>query len=101
MSILGITIAQISRIQSVLEPDHQDTLHFHVSGKPQACICQAVAGLILLTGTYRFFCHQNAITLGQARFGGWGLFLVGVLVGLCLFTFFLLILLLDAAEASS
>ncbi len=98
MAILGIVIAQISRIQHHLRPNHEYKIRYYVLGKPQACICQISALLILLAGTYRFFRQQNEITQGRARVGGPELHSVWILIFLCLSTFFLLVLLVDIAE---
>ncbi|EXJ88374.1 hypothetical protein A1O1_05304 [Capronia coronata CBS 617.96] len=94
MAILGVVIAQMSRIQHYLHPNQENSLRYFVLGKPQACLCQGFACLFLLVGAYRFLRQQNAMNHGFAIVGGWEVPLVGVLVGLCLATFFLLLVLI-------
>lgn len=117
MSILGVVIAQVSRIQHVLHPYQDNSLRYLVLGKPQACLCQATACLILLAGAYRFLRQQNAMNHGYVIAGGWDVPSIGVVVGLvcprrvghfkhadisqCLAAFFLLLILIDIAGVHS
>ncbi|KIW56148.1 hypothetical protein PV05_04830 [Exophiala xenobiotica] len=80
MSLLGIVIAQISKIQQFLEPEGTYTTHHHALGKTQACICHLAAILILFVGAWRFFRHQREVTTGLAKLRLWGIYLVGTVV---------------------
>ncbi|KAL2444623.1 hypothetical protein ABEF95_017121 [Exophiala dermatitidis] len=97
MAILGVVVAQVSRIQQVLRPYEEDSIRYLLLGKPQACLCYGTACLILLIGAYRFFQQQHAINRGFAVVGGYDVPLLGVFVGLCLLAFFLLLILVDIA----
>ncbi|KIW19970.1 hypothetical protein PV08_00545 [Exophiala spinifera] len=82
MASLGVVIAQISRIQKALddEAEHNDATARRASGKPQACICQLSAILILLVGAWRFLQHQEDILRGLTKFYFGGVYLTGVVV---------------------
>ena len=112
MSLLGIVIAQVSKIQQLLGPESGHTTHHHALGKMQACICQLAAILILFVGAWRFFLHQREVATGLSKLRLWGIYLVGtvvLLVGLqedvlscrltaisqCLLSFFLLLVIVD------
>ncbi|KAK5072498.1 hypothetical protein LTR51_005136, partial [Lithohypha guttulata] len=56
VSWMGIVVAQMSKIARVVRPEHYHMLRY------KACICQVVAIIVLLIGSYRFFCEQNAIS---------------------------------------
>jgi uncharacterized membrane protein YidH (DUF202 family) len=115
MSLLGIVIAQVSRIQRLLEPDSRSPTQNYVLGKAQASICQLAAILILSVGSWRFFRHQREITTGQSKYCLWGIYLVGtvvMIVGLqedvlpcwltnvsqCLLSLFLLLVIVDIVK---
>lgn len=85
MSSLGIVIAQISGMQNALEAEHKDAAIRRALGKPQACICQLSAILILLIGAWRFLQHQHDILRGLTKFSFRGVYLTGVLVLLARF----------------
>ncbi|EHY59453.1 hypothetical protein ABEF92_007490 [Exophiala dermatitidis] len=97
MAILGVVVAQVSRIQQVLRPYEEDSIRYLLLGKPQACLCYGTACLILLIGAYRFFQQQHAMNRGFTVVGGYDVPLLGVFVGLCLLAFFLLLILVDIA----
>lgn len=80
ISLLGIVIAQVSRIQRVVHADQENTLCYLLLGTPQACLCQLIAVFILLVGAFRFLRQQNAIAQGYARIGGWELHSVWILI---------------------
>ncbi|EXJ78298.1 hypothetical protein A1O3_09459 [Capronia epimyces CBS 606.96] len=101
IAILGVVIAQVSRIQHVLRPHQEKSLRYLLLGKPQACLCYASACFVLLVGAYRFFRQQNAMNQGFALVGGLSLPCIGVLVGMCLAAFFLLLILVGIAGVHS
>lgn len=82
MAILGVVVAQVSRIQQVLRPYEEDSIRYLLLGKPQACLCYGTACLILLIGAYRFFQQQHAMNRGFTVVGGYDVPLLGVFVGL-------------------
>ena len=73
---MGVVVAQMSKISKVVEPDHYHMLRY------KACICQAVSVVILLIGTYRFYCEQRAISGNGTRASQWSLLGAGALIGL-------------------
>lgn len=64
----------MSKIDRVVRPEHADML------RNKACLCQALAIVILLIGTYRFFCEQNAINGTGSRASQWSLLTAGLLI---------------------
>ncbi|KIW48398.1 hypothetical protein, variant [Exophiala oligosperma] len=80
MSSLGIVIAQISSMENALEAEPKPTTMRRALGKPQACICQLSAILILLIGAWRFLEHQNDILRGLTKFCFGGVYLTGIVV---------------------
>ena len=80
-ALLGVVIAQISRIRNLADPDGRGLLCNYLLGKPQSCFCYAMAIFTLVFGAYRFFRQQHALTVGYARVGGPELPLMGVSTG--------------------
>jgi uncharacterized membrane protein YidH (DUF202 family) len=115
MSLLGIVIAQVSRIQRLLEPESRSPTQHYVLGKAQASVCQLTAILILSVGSWRFFRRQREITTGLSKHRLLGIYLVGavvLMVGLqedvlscwltnvsqCLLSLFLLLVIVDIVK---
>lgn len=73
-SWMGIVVAQMAKISNVVNPTHYHMLDY------KACICQAVSVVILLIGTYRFFCEQSAISGTGNRASPWTLLATGGIV---------------------
>lgn len=71
---MGIIVAQMSRVQCVVRPDHYNIL------RNKAAMCQAIAIIILLIGSYRFFREQLAIEGKGDRASQWSLLAMGVLI---------------------
>ena len=71
---MGIVVAQMSKIARVVRPEHYHMLRY------KACICQVVAIIVLLIGSYRFFCEQNAINELGKRTSPWSLLAIGALI---------------------
>lgn len=71
---VGVVILQMSKIHNVVRPDHYNMFRY------KACICQVLAILILLIGTYRFFCEQDAINKTGTRANQWSLLATGVAI---------------------
>jgi len=76
LSMIGVTVAQLFRLQYA--PDPNSVFGFYVLGKPLACICQGSAIYSLLLGAYRSWRHQHAIVRGKAIAGGLEVFLTGI-----------------------
>ena len=71
---MGVVVAQMSKISKVVRPEHYHMLRY------KACICQALSIVILVIGTYRFFCEQNAIHGIGKRSSQWSLLAAGLLI---------------------
>ena len=52
---MGVIVAQMSKISKVVRPGYHHTLRY------KACMCQIVAVILLLLGTYRFLREQSAL----------------------------------------
>ena len=70
---MGVVVAQMSRINRIVRPDHARML------RNKACLCQGLAIVILLIGSYRFFREQNAIKGTGTRASQWSLLAAGIL----------------------
>ena len=70
-SILGVTIAQLFRLQKPAAPNLR--FGFFVLGIPLACACIGAALLVVVLGAYRFWRQQNALARGKVHAGGWEL----------------------------
>jgi uncharacterized membrane protein YidH (DUF202 family) len=75
LSMIGVTVAQLFRLQHSANPN--PVFGFYVLGKPLACICQGCAICFLLLGAYRSWRLQNAIVRGKTIAGGFEVFLTG------------------------
>jgi hypothetical protein len=76
MSMLGVTVAQLFRLQDA--PNSDSNFGFYVLGKPLACICQGAAIYSLSLGAYRSWRHQHAIVRGKAISGGFEVVFLGL-----------------------
>jgi len=92
-SALGVTVAQLFRLQHVASPN--TSFGFFVLGKPLACICQGAAIYCLCLGAYRSWRLQNAIIRGKAISGGFEIVLLGGGVLLIVVLFFVLLIAVD------
>ncbi|TVY85774.1 hypothetical protein LAWI1_G007748 [Lachnellula willkommii] len=90
LSMMGITIAQLFRLQH--NPTPNVHFGFFVLGKPLSCICQGAAIYTLIIGCFRTWRSQNAIVRGKAISGGFEI--VALAVGIFLILTFLLLMLL-------
>lgn len=71
---MGIVVAQMSKIHNAMRPDHYNMFRY------KACIYHVLAAMILLVGTYRFFCEQRAIHGTGKRAGQWTLLATGLAI---------------------
>ena len=71
LSIIGIVIAQLFRLQHTENPSLD--VGFFVIGIPLAATCIVAAMLVMLLGCYRFWRQQNAMLRGKIHAGGWEL----------------------------
>lgn len=74
ISILGVVVAQLFRIQHAAHPAD---FGFFVLGKPLAALCQGAAIYCLFLGACRSWRLQNAMVRGKAITGGFELVLLG------------------------
>ncbi|RDW87659.1 hypothetical protein BP5796_03353 [Coleophoma crateriformis] len=75
LSMIGITVAQLFRLQH--SPTPNPTFGYFVLGQPLACICQGAAIFTLSVGAFRTWRQQNAIIRGKAVAGGAEVVLIG------------------------
>ncbi|KAI9648016.1 hypothetical protein NHQ30_002644 [Ciborinia camelliae] len=75
LSMLGITITQLFRLQH--SPNPNPVIGFFVLGKPLGCMCQFAAITTLLIGIFRSWRHQNAMLRGKALSGGFEVLIIG------------------------
>jgi uncharacterized membrane protein YidH (DUF202 family) len=69
LSVTGVTIAQLFRLQHSYNPDAD--FGFFVTGTPLAA-CFIIAAIIVLSlGAIRFWKQQSAIVRGKVIAGGW------------------------------
>lgn len=78
IAMQGVLVAQLFRLQRPLETVHR--LSFYHVGIPLAVACHAVAVIVALIGSFRFWRQQNAIARGKVYAGGWELNSVGILL---------------------
>ena len=74
LSIVGIVIAQLFRLQHTENPSVD--IGFFVIGIPLAATCIVAAMLVMFLGCYRFWRQQNAMLRGKVHAGGWELDMV-------------------------
>jgi hypothetical protein len=73
----GVFLAQLFRLSHSPTPDPR--FGFFVIGVPMSSICQSMAILLLVIGTFRYIKIQKNMALGMAISGGWEINLVAVL----------------------
>ncbi|TKA83887.1 hypothetical protein B0A55_00104 [Friedmanniomyces simplex] len=69
LSMLGITVAQLYRLQHSSNPN--PTLGYFILSKPIAGIFQCSAICMTLLGAIRFYRQQQAMSVGKVHAGGW------------------------------
>ncbi|KAL2063453.1 hypothetical protein VTL71DRAFT_5258 [Oculimacula yallundae] len=90
LSMLGIVVAQLFRLQHA--PNPHPRFGFFVLGKPLAIICQGTAIYTMLIGVFRSWRAQNAIVRGKAISGGFEIIALagGIFAILIMFTVLLI-----------
>jgi len=96
MSMLGITVAQLFRLQH--SPTPNADFGFYVLGKPLACICQGTAIYTLVIGAFRSWRSQNAMVRGKAITGGIEITLLAGGLFIILLLFFVLLIAVDVSK---
>lgn len=71
LSMIGIFIAQLYRLQHRQDPD--DVFGYFVLSKPLSVIFQTTALGMVLIGSARFYKQQHAMSIGKVHAGGWEL----------------------------
>ncbi|KAK0946417.1 hypothetical protein LTR29_002179 [Friedmanniomyces endolithicus] len=69
LSMLGITVAQLYRLQHSANPDAK--LGYFLLSKPIAGLFQCSAICVILIGSVRFYRQQHAMSVGKVHVGGW------------------------------
>ncbi|KAK0367232.1 hypothetical protein LTR94_000229 [Friedmanniomyces endolithicus] len=69
LSMLGITVAQLYRLQHSAVPDAK--LGYFILSKPIAGLFQCSAICVILMGSVRFYRQQHAMSVGKVHVGGW------------------------------
>jgi len=81
MSVLGVAVAQIARLEALLDGELGTGGLHRVLSVSLGCVCQALAAVILLIGAYRFFETQHGLVNPERlRFSPWGIYLVAILI---------------------
>jgi len=96
LSMMGITIAQLFRLQHSPSPDK--IFGFYVLGKPLACICQGAAIYTLFIGAFRTWRTQNAMVRGKAISGGIEIVLLAGGAFILLLLFFIVLVVIDVEK---
>lgn len=86
ISMIGVLIAQLFRLQHSSQPDK--VFGYHAVSVPLACICQAVATGLAIIGAHRYWRQQNAMARGKVRAGGWEMTVTAIAVFLLTLTLF-------------
>lgn len=71
---MGVVVAQMAKIDRVTNPKHAKML------RGKACLCQILAIVVLLVGTYRFIQEQGAVNGTSSRASQWSLLAAAVLI---------------------
>ncbi|KAK1072828.1 hypothetical protein LTR74_002343 [Friedmanniomyces endolithicus] len=69
LSMLGITVAQLYRLQHSAVPDAK--LGYFILSKPIAGLFQCSAITVVIVGSVRFYRQQHAMSVGKVHVGGW------------------------------
>ncbi|KAF1992610.1 hypothetical protein K402DRAFT_449921 [Aulographum hederae CBS 113979] len=77
LSMTGVLIAQMFRLQRSVSPDME--LGYFVLGVPMATVFIAAAMVVALVGALRFWRQQNAMVRGRVWAGGWEINLIMIL----------------------
>lgn len=96
LSMLGITVAQLFRLQHAPKPS--TVFGFYILGKPLACLCQGAAIYTLLIGAFRTWRSQNAIVRGKAISGGFEILFFTLGVFAILVMFFVVVVAVDITK---
>ncbi|KAL3423484.1 hypothetical protein PVAG01_05231 [Phlyctema vagabunda] len=96
LSMIGITVAQLFRLQHAPTPN--STFGYFVLSKPLACICQGAAIYTLLIGAFRTWRQQNAMVRGKAISGGFELIFLGAGIFTILCMFFVLLVAVNISK---
>ncbi|KAK5131305.1 hypothetical protein LTR08_001144 [Meristemomyces frigidus] len=76
LSIIGITVAQLYRLQHVAQPN--SVFGYFVLSKPIAAIFQLSALGMSVLGAIRFYRQQSAMAVGKVHSGGWEILFISV-----------------------
>ena len=77
LSMTGVTIAQLFRLQHSYHPDAE--FGFFVTGKPLAACFIGAAIVVVGLGAIRFWRQQSAMSRGKVWAGGWEVKVIMVL----------------------
>ncbi|KAJ8613187.1 hypothetical protein MRB53_037053 [Persea americana] len=88
MSMIGVTIAQLFRLQN--SGSHDPEFGYFVLGVPLSVIFIVASIIITTCGGWRFYRQQNALTRGKIHAAGYEVYIVGLVVALLSFTLFVL-----------
>lgn len=80
LSILGVIIAQLFRLQNAPSPTR--AIDLYALAIPLSCICQGAALITALIGGHRYWRQQSAMSRGQAISSGWEFWLMIGISGL-------------------
>jgi uncharacterized membrane protein YidH (DUF202 family) len=80
LSILGVLVAQLYRLQHA--PNPSPTFGYFILSKPIAAIFQCSAILLSLLGTVRFYRQQHAMSVGKVHAGGWEILIIVIWLSL-------------------
>jgi uncharacterized membrane protein YidH (DUF202 family) len=75
LSIIGVMIAQLYRLQHSEDPD--PNFGYYVLSKPLAAIFYCAALCVVLLGCLRFWRQQSAMAVGKTHAGGFELISIG------------------------
>ena len=78
LSILGVSIAQLLRLEHTVTPRSRGGLS--AAGEFLAAACNGVAIVVILVGAHRFWRQQIAMARGKVFAGGWELNITVVLI---------------------
>ncbi|KZF25312.1 hypothetical protein L228DRAFT_280563 [Xylona heveae TC161] len=96
LSMIGVTITQLFRLQHALDPN--PVLGYYVLGKPLGCLCLGSAIVVVLSGAFRCWRQQNAMVRRKILVGGWELKLIGTLTALILLCVFVVLVAVDVSK---
>ncbi|OJD29447.1 uncharacterized protein BKCO1_8000022 [Diplodia corticola] len=97
LSMTGVMIAQLMRLQHAPNPDPR--YGYHALGKPLAAVFITAAIAVLILGAFRFWRQQNAIVRGKVFAGGWEILAIMIGSTILTTTVFGLLLAVDIKKA--